>query len=153
MFVNVEEIVMKEIKFLFVFSIVVLIVSCNGNISSEVYGNWAVLEVYYGETDISGIDRTSNVILSNSMTIKQSEGMIFLPSDSGKSDFGRIEPFRKDDKDWIKIYNATDERFNGNYLIHLKEEKSFNNGKSKRYSIVLESKNIYIYGEKTVVSF
>ena len=142
----------KTIKFLL--TIVCLwLSSCSEGGSDELNGSWAVFDVYYGNEDISGIKRNSKVILSTSMEIDNSNNVIFLPVNSDKTEYGYFEHYRKDGREWLKIYDSTDPRFNGKYLIHLKKGELINKGRNQRYTIELESKNVYIYGEKTVVSF
>lgn len=148
MFANAEE-MKKTIKFLI---IAICLGSCSEQGSDELYGNWAVLEVYYGDEDISGIDRGSKVTLSTSMEIDDSKDIVFLPVSSGKTEYGYFEHYRKDEKEWLRIYDSTDPRFDGEYLVHLKLKSSSNNGKNSRHSLELESEDVYIYAIKMTAS-
>ena len=153
MFVNVEEmIVLRTItKYLFI-AILLWLSSCNEQGNDELYGNWAVLKVYYGDEDISGINISSKVTLSTSMEIDDSKDIIFLPTNSDKTEYGYFKHYLKDEREWLRIYDSTDPRFNGEYLVHLKLESSSNKGKNSRHSLELESEDVYIYAIKMTSS-
>lgn len=153
MFVNVEKMIVQKItKYLIITGFCLWFSSCAEQGSDDLYGNWAVLEVYYGDEDISRINRSSKVTLSTSMEIDNSKDMIFLPVKSDKTEYGYFEYYQKDEKEWLRIYDSTDPRFNGNYLVHLKLESSSNKGKNSRHSLELESEDIYIYAIKMTAS-
>ncbi len=86
------------------------------------------------------------------MEIDDSKNIIFLPVSSDKIEYAHFEHYRKGEKEWLRIYDSTDPRFEGKYLLHLKLESSSKNGKNSRYSLELESEEVYIYALKITAS-
>lgn len=146
------RIMMIKIKSISILGISLFLFCCTGNVNKDLYGNWAVLEVFYQGNDVSGIDRSSKVTFSISMEIDNAKDIIYLPTKSDETKYGYFKHFIKDDKEWLKIYDSTDPRFNGEYLVHLKLESSSNKGKNSRHSLELESKEVYIYAIKMTAS-
>lgn len=125
--------------------------SCIDKGNPELYGNWAVLEVFYKDKDLLRQNSSSSIRISTTMDIDDASKSILLPLNSKKKQYGYFTYFKKDDREWLEVTNSTDKRFDGVYLIHLEKEESFNKGKNQRYSLILESKYIYIYATKTLV--
>jgi hypothetical protein len=153
MYVNAEKRMFQKVtNFITLGFQCIFLCACLEKPSDDLYGGWAVLEVFYGDEDISGIDRQTKFVLSQKMTIDDSKKIIFLPVDSERTEYGYFNHFRKSDKDWLRIYGSTDRRFDGLYLIHLQLEYSRNNGKTLGHSLVLESEKVYIYAMKYTAS-
>jgi len=147
--------IMKKLnnKFLLSIYIVGIILYSCSNVTTDIYGNWAVLEVYYQGKDISGINRRAHVSASSTMSIFRAENVIVLPSNISQNEYGKFNTFSEGSKEYLKVYNATDERFNGVYKIKVKKISSKSNGKIEKFSVLLESDKIYIYGLKTETRF
>jgi hypothetical protein len=154
MCVSVDKMKLKLTKriSIILLSAIFILQSCN-DISKEVYGNWDVLEVYYKNEDISGINRESLVQASSSMRIDKGAKIIQLPTSSNKIETGRISTFTEEGSDFLKIYDSTDKRFNGIYKVKIEKLSSESNGKIEEFSLTLESDDVYIYAFKTNVRF
>ena len=127
--------------------------SCE-SVNDNLYGDWAVFEIFYNDQDITGINRDVSFQRTLSMAIDKSTGIIFLPIDSNEDrKIGHIRAYRKGDDEYLEIFNADDSRFNEIYLIHLESVDQEASQKQKQYRLILESKNMYIYAEKIVTSF
>lgn len=117
----------------------------------NLYGNWGVLEVIYQESDISGYDLSRKVKFGHTMTIHRRQKFITLPIESNRIEFGHFEIFEENGNNYLKIFDATDSRFNDVYRVtitHLNPERK---GISKTFEIELESDDMYILGRQTVV--
>jgi hypothetical protein len=117
----------------------------------NLYGRWGVYTVIYKGEDISGIDFSKKFTSGHIMTIDRTQKFITLPVKSEEKEFGDFATYYENGNYFLKIYNATDPRFNGIYLITIIDLNPESEGISKKYEIELESQDLYILGRKDVV--
>ena len=139
---------MKFIKTIFFVLCLVNLISCHKQ-NDLLTGTWGAYTVMYKEEDISGIDFSLNVFTANKMIINASQNTIFFPLKSGNY-YGRYEVFERDGREFLRIYDSTDSRFDDIYSISIIEIYSSNKGKNKGYRLELKSDDWLIVAEKSV---
>ncbi|MFY0602274.1 MAG: hypothetical protein JXR03_21560 [Cyclobacteriaceae bacterium] len=141
-------------KLILTFSILLIIsiTSCEET-NPLLDGQWNVMDVYCNGVDISGIDKSGISYIRNNMTFQ--DDLFFLPTNLSTEKTplkkARFKQKKKAGLDMIEIYDSSDDRFNGLYLFEIKLVKEYNRGANKLYQLTLESDNIYVRGEKTVI--
>ena len=143
----------KRMKAIFLCFCFITVVGCKNtyNLKQVVNGTWGLYQVEYGLKNESLLyeDKGSDFVFGAPLYFDMTSGFMHLDLDTDyriKAQF--IFNFKKKKKT-LKIFNATDERFNGDYQIWI-DTVSMNPYRDK-YKILLESDSIFMVGTKTIV--
>lgn len=135
---------------IFLTLIVLVFPSCKYN--QALNGNWGIVEIFYGQNEISGNDLNKRkVYFAPTLKIKGSRIFINLSSKNTNLS-GRIHYTRKNGEEFLKMTGLEDSRLNTKYKMNLYLTEGTNTSKYREYEMILESDSVYIRAVKSFAS-
>lgn len=136
-------------KLVFCFFLINIVCSCDQR-DSRLQGQWTAHDVYLGDEDISGIDKSGISYMTTSLIFDKD--VIWLPV---KSEMPIVAKFKQRDinENKIQLFGCEDSRFNRVFHYEIRLIRERNNGANKVYRLEMKSDDLYIMAERTVVNY
>ena len=120
-------------------------------INNALNGNWSLFVMEYKNEDVYQINKSGQIAFSKGIHFSSSYGdQTIYFQHGGFNKLGNYVFLEEKDNIRLRIYNATEEKFNDTFSIDISMLDS--NKLHQQYGMELISDDWYIYGEKSVVN-